>query len=109
MIAIEVPLNANAIAIYGLKPDGSGDVSYNELVNQLHRFRSPDMRTAICELTKLHQKVQNLFEFDRLESRRNHTLLLDLLQTEGYVTFLWSLNATQYLFWPSHVHLRLTM
>jgi len=66
-----------------LDDDGSGDVSYNELVQQLHRFRTPDMRTAITEITKLHQKVQNLFVYDREESQKNHTLLLSLLNASG--------------------------
>lgn len=60
-----------------LDDDGSGDVSYKELVKQLFRFRSPDLRTAIFELTRLHQKVQILFKH---ETQKNHESLMEVAQ-----------------------------
>jgi len=64
-----------------LDSDGSGDVSYKELVDQLYKFRTPDLRTAIYELTKLHQKVQNLFKYDKEVGQKNHELLVEMMQS----------------------------
>lgn len=62
-----------------LDDDGSGDVSYKELVKQLFRFRQPDLRTAIFELTRLHQKVQNLAAVTKTSGDENHNSLIALL------------------------------
>lgn len=46
-----------SIIFDALDTNCSGSFSYTELVNELYRYRSPDLRTALLELTKLRQKV----------------------------------------------------
>lgn len=43
-----------------LDEDGSGDIKYVEFVDQLFKFRNPDMKTAIFELAKVQLRVDRI-------------------------------------------------
>lgn len=83
---------ADAMEVMGLKEedmgtlfdaldeDGSGDVQYVEFVDQLFKFRNPDIKTVIFELTRLQLKVGRIQQAEAQNSKKSEARTQELTE-----------------------------